>query len=146
MPDGAELELYKRGRAVKRGTKRSNVIAMKPASLGLLLWAALLLATAMPVIASRHASAECQEGGAFIRNATISRENGLPKDAFLNHLIADLSVIRGLPEEMRWFAKDEADESLLVRHVERVYEYRMAPKDNEEAFLAECGRGIDQNQ
>ena len=110
------------------------------------MWGALLLATAMPVIASKHASAECRQGGEFIRNAAISRDNGLPKDAFLRHLIADLSMIRGLPEGMRWFARDEADESLLIRNAERVYDYRMSAKDNEEAFLAECGRDIDQNQ
>ena len=110
------------------------------------MWGALLLATAMPVIASKHTSAECREGGEFIRNAAISRDNGLPKDAFLRHLIADLSMIRGLPEGMRWFARDEADESLLVRHAERVYDYRMSAKNNEEAFLAECGRDIDQPQ
>jgi hypothetical protein len=99
----------------------------------------------MRAIASRHTSAECSEGGEFIRNAAISRDNGLPKDAFLRHLIADLSMIRGLPERMRWFAGDQADESLLVLHAERVYDYRMSAKENEEAFLAECGRDIDQN-
>ena len=63
----------------------------------LLASGALLLASAMPVIASMHTSAECSEGGEFIRNAAISRDNGLPKDAFLNHLIADLSMIRTMP-------------------------------------------------
>jgi len=118
---------------------------MKPAAWELLSGAALLLATAMPVIASGHTSAECREGGEFIRNAAISRDNGLPKDAFLNHLIADLSMIRSLPEELRWFARDEIDESLLVRHAERVYDYRMSARDNEAAFLAECGRYVVQN-
>lgn len=118
---------------------------MKPATWGL-LWSALLLATAMPVTASRHESAECREGGEFIRNAAISRDNGLPKDDFITHLIADLSMIRGLPEGMRWFARDEADESLLVRHAERVYDYRMSAKDNEDAFLAECSRSVDRNR
>ena len=118
---------------------------MKPAPWALLSWAALLLATAMPAIASRHTSAECREGGKFILNAALARDNGLPKDAFLNHLIADLSMIRGLPKELRWFARDEADETLLVRHVERVYDFRIPAKENEEAFLAECGKEIDQN-
>lgn len=126
--------------------ERSNIITMKPAPWGLLLWSVLLLATAMPVIASTHTSAECREGGEFIRNAAMSRDNGLPKEAFLVHLIADLSMIRGLPREMRWFARDEADESLLIRHAERVYGYRISAKDNEEAFLAECGRSIDQDK
>jgi hypothetical protein len=96
----------------------------------------------MPVIAGRHAPAECREGGEFIRNAAISRDNGLPKEAFLRHLIADLSVIRGLPEGMRWFARDETDESLLIQHAELVYGYGMSAKDHEEAFLTECDRDI----
>ncbi len=119
---------------------------MKPATWTPLLGAALLLATAGPAIASRHTAAECREGGEFIRNAALSRDNGLPRDAFLNHLIADLSMIRGLPESVRWFARDEADESLLVRHAERVYDYRRPPKDNEAAFLAECGKDNDQSR
>jgi hypothetical protein len=119
---------------------------MKPATWGLLLWAALLLASALPALASKHTSAECREGGEFIRNAAISRDNGLLKDAFLDRLIADLSMIRGLPDGMRWFARDEADESLLIRYAERIYDYRMSAKNNEDAFLAECGRDIDNNQ
>jgi hypothetical protein len=106
----------------------------------------LLLTIATPVIASRHTPAECREGGEFIRNAAISRDNGLSRDAFLNHLIADLSMIRSLPEGVRWFARDEADESLLVRHAERVYDQYTPPKNSEEAFLAECGKDVDLNQ
>lgn len=119
---------------------------MKHATLGLLLWSALLLAIALPALAGRHTQAECREGGEFIRNAAMSRDNGLPAEAFLTRLIADLSMIRGLPEGVRWFARDEADESLLIRHAERVYAERMSARDNEEAFLAECGRLIIQDQ
>ena len=126
--------------------KPSNVISMKSVIRGQLACAALLLACAMPGIASTHTSAECREGGEFIRNAALSRDNGLPKDAFLNHLIADLSMIRSLPEGVRWFARDEADESLLIRHAERVYDYRMSAKHNEEEFLAACGRDLEQNK
>ena len=111
-----------------------------------LLSALLLFCTAMPAAASKHSSAECREGGEFIRNATLSRDNGLPREAFLNHLIADLSMIRGLPESVRWFARDEADESLLIRHAERVYARRAAPEENEKAFLAECFGAVKQSK
>lgn len=116
---------------------------MKAAIRGRLLWSTLLLATPMPAGASAHTSGECREGGEFIRNATISRDNGLSRDAFFNHLIADLSMIRGLPESVRWFARDEKDESLLIRHAERVYDHGRPPRENEEAFLADCGKEID---
>ena len=119
---------------------------MKAATLGLLLWSALLLAIALPALAGRHTQAECREGGEFIRNAAMSRDNGLPEDTFLTRLIADLSMIRALPEAVRWFARDEADESLLIRHAERVYAERMSARDNEEAFLAECGRHMVQGE
>ncbi len=121
-------------------------MAMKPVTRKFLLAAMLALATVTPVIAGSHTSAECREGGEFIRNAALSRDNGLPKDAFLNHLIADLSMIRDLPAAMRWFARDEADESLLIRHAERVYDSPVSPSDHEVAFLAECRRAIDETQ
>ena len=105
-------------------------------------WSAPLIAGATPAHAGSHTSAECREGGEFIRNAAISRNNGLPKEAFLNHLIADLSMIRGLPASVRWFARDEADEALLIRHAEDVYASRLAPKEHELAFVAECDRHL----
>jgi hypothetical protein len=119
---------------------------MKPANRAVLAWAAILLAIARPVIASSHTAAECREGGEFIRNASLSRDNGLSKDAFLNHLIADLSMIRSLPEAVRWFARDEKDESLLVWHAERVYDERLSPEEHEAAFLADCGKIVVQGQ
>lgn len=118
---------------------------MTAATRGLLLSTALLCGSITPAVASRHTPAECREGGEFIRNATISRDNGLPRDAFFNHLIADLSMIRSLPEDLRWFARDEADEALLLRHAERVYDFTLAPKDNEAAFIADCGKAGGNN-
>ena len=109
---------------------------MKPANRVPLLLVALLRVGAAPAVASRHTPAECREGGEFIRNATISRNNGLPRETFFNHRIADLSMIRGLPEDLRWFERDEA---LLLRHAERVYDFRLAPKENEAAFIGDCG-------
>ncbi len=118
---------------------------MKPATQCFLSAAALLLASQTPAIAASHTAAECREGGEFIRNAALSRNNGLPREAFLNHLIADLSMIRGLPASVRWFARDEADESLLIRNAEHVYAQRLSPKEHEAAFLAECSRNIAKN-
>jgi len=118
---------------------------MRPATPRSLLAAALLLAAATRVSAATHTLAECREGGEFIRNAALSRDNGLPREAFLNHLIADLSMIRGLPVSVRWFARDETDEALLIRHSERVYAQRLSPGEHETAFLAECSRHVAEN-
>jgi len=87
-----------------------------------------------------HTQADWCEGGEFVRNATISRDNGLPREAFFNRLIADLSTIRGLPEELCWFSRGEAVEALLLRAM-RVYDFPVAPRDNEAAFIDRCGRG-----
>lgn len=115
----------------------------RPDAAARLLAAAIALAAASSALASAHTPAECREGGEFIRNAALSRDNGLPREAFLNHLIADLSMIRGLPASVRWFARDEADESLLIRYAERVYAQRAPARDHEAAFLAECARQVD---
>ena len=71
---------------------------------------------------------------------------GLSRDAFFNHLIADLSMISGLPGDLRRFAQDEADESLLLRHAKRACGRANAPEDNEAAFVAECSRAGEQDR
>ncbi|MEO6626033.1 MAG: hypothetical protein ABIN37_14545 [Burkholderiaceae bacterium] len=109
---------------------------MKRPTLSLLAAAALVLAC--PAHASRHTVTECREGADFIRNAALSRNNGQPRNAFLDRLHGDLAMIRGMPRASRWFARDKADELLLIRHVERVYDSPTDPKAHEEAFLGEC--------
>ena len=112
---------------------------MKPATLCLLTLATLALANSCQ--ASSHHPAECREGAEFIRNAALARINGQSRDVFLDRLHGDLNMIRGMPRASRWFARDKADELLLIRHVERVFDSPADPKKHEEAFFGECNTG-----
>ena len=96
------------------------------------------LALAAPALASSHSPAECREGAEFIRNAALSRSNGHLREAFLDRLHGDLDMIRSMPRASRWFARDKADELLLIRHVERVFDSPTDPKKHEESFFREC--------
>ena len=117
---------------------------MKPATLFLL--AIFTLAAAGPVQASSHTVRECREGADFIRNAAHSRNNGQSKEVFLDRLNGDLSMIRAMPLGLRWFVRDQADELLLTRNVERVYDNPLTPEAHESAFLGECGKNIEEGQ
>lgn len=112
----------------------------------LCLLAAATLALANHANASSHSAAECREGADFIRNAALSRNSGQPKAAFVERLAGDLAMIRGLPLAVRWFARDRADELLLIRHVERVYDEPATPESHEAAFLGDCSKNIGDGQ
>ena len=113
-----------------------NMPSMKRSTLSLFAAAGVLCVC--PVHAGSHSVAECREGADFIKNAALSRANGQPRDVFLDRLQGDLALIRGMPRASRWFARDKADELLLIRHVERVYDSPTDPKAHEAAFFGEC--------
>ena len=58
----------------------------------------------------------------IIRNAALARDNGPVRPAFIDRLTGDLWPSAGLPLKLRWFARDRADELLLIRHAERVFD------------------------
>ena len=60
----------------------------------------------------------------------------------MDRLLGDLSAIRGLPLKLRWFARDRADELLLIRHAERVFDQPAAPDVHGRGFLLECNRNL----
>ena len=109
--------------------------------MGNLRLVALLLAqfgAAGSALASAHTAQECREGADFIFNAALSRNNGLTRELFLERLNADLFVIRSMTAPLRWFARDRADEALLVRHAEQVFDSPGLPRQHADAFLGEC--------
>ena len=114
---------------------------MRPSILCLLPMLALSMAN--PAFASRHTARECREGADFIKNAALSRLNGQTRDMFLDRLHGDLSMIREMPVAQRWFVRDKADESLLILHVERVFDSPSSPDSHEDAFLGECAKNVD---
>jgi hypothetical protein len=93
---------------------------------------------AVPVLADNHTETECREGGEFIRNAALSRDAGTTRGIFLDRLAGDLLTIRSLAPGLRWFARDEDDEKLLMDHAQRVFDRPAEPAQHEEAFLQAC--------
>ena len=81
---------------------------------------------------------DCREGADFIANAARSRDNGMPRDAFMGRLEDDLVVIRAFPPAMRWFAKNVADERFLLQAAAQVFDAPLSPARHHAAFLAAC--------
>ena len=110
--------------------------------------AALIITTFVAVIGSNayadnaamqpHPMDECLEGGQFIRNAALSRDNGITRDYFMSRLYADFEAIRVFPPDLRWFVRNEQDEALLTRAVEKVFDAPQAPRRHEIEFVDEC--------
>jgi hypothetical protein len=83
-------------------------------------------------------SEECGEGADFIRNAALSRDNGIRAEVFLGRLEDDLVAIRSVPPALRWFARDgDGEEMLRVAAVSVFAEPRDAD-DHHREFLASC--------
>jgi hypothetical protein len=82
--------------------------------------------------------AECDEGADFVRNAALSRDNGMRAADFLGRLEGDLAAIRTVPATLRWFARDADDEALLRAAATDVFESPRRAGEHHDAFLALC--------
>ena len=89
-------------------------------------------------LAATSTLAECIEGSDFIANAAASRDNGLPRDAFLDRLEGDFAAIRAFPVPLRWFVKDADDEGFLRSAVVDVYDRPQPPDRHRDAFFVAC--------
>lgn len=85
-----------------------------------------------------HPIEECLEGGEFIRNAALSRDNGISREYFLTRLSEDLITIRAFPPQLRWFVRNEFDEALLTGAAERVFDAPQPARRHEIEFIDEC--------
>lgn len=81
---------------------------------------------------------ECSEASDFIRNAALGRDNGLSRSSYMDHLYADLELIRAVPVEMRWFVQDDDDAALLVGAAQNVFDNPKLPAEHRLAFLDQC--------
>ena len=84
---------------------------------------------------------ECAEGGDFIRNAALSRENGMDGTTFITKMLADVALIRSFPVELRWFVQDVQDEDFLVKAATDVFEHPKAPEEHQRSFIGACMSG-----
>jgi hypothetical protein len=81
---------------------------------------------------------ECTEGSDFIKNAALSRENGMDGMTFLAQTIADLAAIKSFPPALRWFVQDQYDEDYLLAAVAEVFSHPQAPQLHQRSFFGEC--------
>ena len=85
-----------------------------------------------------HPFEECREAGEFIRNAALSRDNGISRDFFMSKLANDLVAIKAFPTQLRWFVYNEHDEQLLTDAAARVFDAPQSPRRHEIEFVDEC--------
>jgi hypothetical protein len=103
--------------------------------------AVLLLALCgltIPCAAHVLSAQECREGGDFIYDAALSRDNGMTRADFIGRMRADFVAIRAFPKELRWFAQDEDDEALLLSAARKVFDTPESGEAHRREFLAEC--------
>jgi len=105
--------------------------------------AILLFLCAGAASAHKPSVQECREAGEFIRNAALSRDNGLPRETFMDQLRGDLVAIRSHPPDLRWFAQDADDEAFLVAAVEKVFDVPAKSTEHESDTLRSCLVRID---
>jgi hypothetical protein len=108
-------------------------MGIKPAIL-----AAGLLVASPSVWPHDYSLDECLEGSDFIRNAALSRDNGLSRAEFIDRMYADIALIQAFPKELRWFVQDEDDAALLLGHAAEVFDEPRAPESHQTTFLRVC--------
>ena len=81
---------------------------------------------------------ECNEGGEFIRNAALARDNGITREFFVNKLVEDLMMIQSYPPSMRWFVQDASDEKFLSEAVFKVFDEPVKAEQHEASFVGAC--------
>ena len=81
---------------------------------------------------------ECREVGEFVRNAALSRDNGVSESSFMDRLEGDLMAIRGHPPALRWFAQDRGTEAFLIRAARKVFANPREPREHETETVRAC--------
>jgi len=107
------------------------------------VWLASLLSGSVLGFASQssaHALSlqECFEGGDFIANAAMARDNGITKIEFIDRLVGDIRLIHAFPPELRWFVADPEDAEFLHAESTRVFERPQGPEAHRAQFLSRC--------
>ena len=98
----------------------------------------LISTWAIQAIAHPLTMAECTEGGEFIRNAALARDNGMTREIFVDKLTEDLVMIQSFPPQLRWFVQDSGDEKLLSDAVFKVFDEPMTAEQHESSFIGAC--------
>ncbi len=100
---------------------------------------ALALNLSVPVASAHELSVqECREGADYIRNAAISRDNGMAEAAFMDIFDNDLAMIMAIPKALRWFVQDEDDANFLRSALNQVFRHPKAPSEHAMEFAHAC--------
>ena len=101
---------------------------------------AILIALLCSGLACAHPLSrnECAEGSDFIKNAALSRDNGMDGTTFLSRTIDDLAAIKAFPPPLRWFVQDQSDEDYLLAAISRVFSSPAQPQTHQSDFFADC--------
>jgi hypothetical protein len=81
---------------------------------------------------------DCLEASDFVANAARSRDNGVDRESFVDRLHQDFVAIRAFPPSLRWFVKDDDDETFLAGAAADVYDHPQAPDQHRRRFLRAC--------
>jgi hypothetical protein len=97
-----------------------------------------LMLACFDTVAHKLSFSECKEGSDFIKNAALSRENGMSRRQFIDRLLQDTEAIRAFPPSLRWFMQDEDDEHFLLHAADEVFDNPRPPEAHRREFFAVC--------
>lgn len=102
----------------------------------------VVTATDLPWAAQAQALSDrdCREGGDFIYNAALSRDNGMAAAQFLERLEGDLAAIRSFSPAMRWFAYTDVEARLLRLGATAVFREPRPARQHQEHFVQICNQ------
>ncbi len=81
---------------------------------------------------------ECLEGGDFIRNAALARDNGMSEVDFISRIRDDIELIQAYPPQLRWFVHDDDDAAFLVGAATEVFRNPKAAALHQSDFVRAC--------
>ncbi len=71
-------------------------------------------------------------------HAAMSRDYGITREVFLQHMQTDLQAIQQFPPQLRWFVQDNDDEALLIQAAQTVFDTPREPETHQSDFLTVC--------
>lgn len=103
---------------------------------------AMALSVALLSAAGAHelSISECREGSDYIRNAALSRDNGVSERKFMEVFETDMAMIQSVPKSLRWFVQDAEDEAFLRAQLGKVFQHPQPPQQHARDFAEACMR------
>jgi hypothetical protein len=116
-----------------RGSQ-ATPIRLAPVAVGALI----ALAAVFAVRAQHLSDQDCREGSDFIRNAALSRDNGVVRSEFTDRLDGDIATVMQMPVHSRWFVYGDAEATLLRSAVAVVFNDPRPADTHHSRFMLAC--------